>query len=103
LKRAYRVTLHPQASEDLLRLHEFLADYDLDVASRALETIEAAVQAMSLHPYICRRVQREGFPPEWRELIISFGNSGYLVLFEITSDYEVTVMAVKHQRESDYH
>jgi plasmid stabilization system protein ParE len=101
--RAYRITVHPHAREDLLRLHEFLAVHDLDVAHRALETIQAAVEAMSRHPFICRRVQQEGFPSDWRELIISFGSSGYLALFEITSDDEVAIMAVKHQRESDYH
>jgi plasmid stabilization system protein ParE len=99
----YRVEVHPDAKADIVRLHEFLADYDLEVASKALKTIEASFAAMSRHPYICRKVQREGFPSEWRELIISFGNSGYLALFEITSDELVTVMAVKHQRESDYH
>jgi plasmid stabilization system protein ParE len=101
--RTYSIDVHPDAREDILRLHEFLADYDVEAADRALETIQAAFMAMSRYPYICRRVQNKKFSAEWRELIISFGNSGYLALFEITSEHEVTVMAVKHQRESDYH
>jgi plasmid stabilization system protein ParE len=101
--QSYRITLHPHARTDLLRLHEFLADYDVEIADKALEAIDASFSAMSRHPYICRKVQREEFPVDWRELVISFGSSGYLALFEITSDEEVTVMAVKHQREIDYH
>jgi hypothetical protein len=35
--------------------------------------------------------------------LIDFGNSGYVVLFEITAPDALTIMAVKHHRESDYH
>lgn len=32
-----------------------------------------------------------------------FGDSGYVALFEIEPRHEVTVLAVRHQREDDYH
>jgi hypothetical protein len=35
-------------------------------------------------------------------LIVDFGCSGYLVLFEITDEETLTIMAVRYQRESDY-
>ena len=38
-----------------------------------------------------------------RELIIVFGASGYVALFEIDDAKTVTVLAVRHQREDDYH
>jgi len=41
--------------------------------------------------------------PFLRELIIPFGASGYVALFEIAEDQTVTILAVRHQRESDYH
>jgi hypothetical protein len=41
--------------------------------------------------------------PRWRELLIPFGHSGYVALFEIDDDRTVTVTAVRHQREDDYH
>ena len=41
--------------------------------------------------------------PFLRELVISFGASGYVALFEIENDTVVTVLAVRHQRENDYH
>jgi hypothetical protein len=31
-----------------------------------------------------------------------FGGSGYVALFEIMSDHEVAVSALRHQREDDY-
>ena len=41
--------------------------------------------------------------PYERELIIPFGSTGYVALFEIISDHEVLVAAIRHQREDDYH
>lgn len=38
-----------------------------------------------------------------RELIIAFGASGYVALFEIDDASTVTVLAVRHPREDDYH
>jgi hypothetical protein len=45
-------------------------------------------------------------PPEnpfLRELIIPFGSAGYVLLFEIGDAESVTILAVRHQREDDYH
>lgn len=36
-----------------------------------------------------------------RELIIPFGGSGYILVFEIIGD-DIVVGAVRHQREEDY-
>lgn len=38
-----------------------------------------------------------------RELITPFGKAGYVALFEIESDNNITVLAVRHQREQDYY
>ena len=38
-----------------------------------------------------------------RELVIPFGASGYVALFEIVESDRVIVGAVRHQREDDYH
>jgi hypothetical protein len=35
-------------------------------------------------------------------LIISFGKTGYVALYEVGPN-EITVSAVRHQLESDYH
>jgi hypothetical protein len=36
-------------------------------------------------------------------LVIPFGAAGYVALFEIDDAQTVTVLALRHQRESDYH
>jgi hypothetical protein len=36
-------------------------------------------------------------------MVVGFGRSGYVVLFEIDSADWVNVLAVRHQRESDFH
>ncbi len=38
-----------------------------------------------------------------RELIIPFSATGYVALYEIVSASKVVVLAVRHQREEDYH
>jgi len=35
--------------------------------------------------------------------VIGFGDGGYVALFEIESENIVTILAVRHQREEDYH
>jgi len=35
--------------------------------------------------------------------VVSFGRTGYVVLFEVEDNTLVTVLAVRHQREDDYH
>ena len=37
-----------------------------------------------------------------RELIISFGENGYVASFEIEDSQTVTVLAIRHQREEDF-
>jgi len=41
--------------------------------------------------------------PFLRELVIGFGASGYVLLFEVEDASTVTVLAVRDQREGDYH
>jgi plasmid stabilization system protein ParE len=41
--------------------------------------------------------------PFLRELVIGFGSAGYVPLFDIEDSTTVTVLAVRHQREDDYH
>jgi hypothetical protein len=36
-------------------------------------------------------------------LIVPFGHSGYVALFEIEDATNVVVVAVRHQLEDDYH
>ena len=99
--RRYRVRLTPEAEDDLLRLYDFLLARDIDAAGRALKAIEEAFRLLAFSPFSCRKVVRAN--PLLRELVIPFGAAGYLALFEIDARNTVTVLAVRHQREDDYH
>lgn len=44
-----------------------------------------------------------GADPFLRELFAPFGNAGYVILLGIGGDAIVTVAAVRHQGEDDYH
>lgn len=98
----YKVRLTAEALDDLDRLYEFLLKRDLDAAERALAAIERAFALLAYSPYSCRKALLQK-NPRWRELLIPFGHSGYAALFEIDDDRTVTVTAVRHQREEDYH
>lgn len=56
---------------------------------------------LRLFPFSCRKIDENN--PFLRELIVSFGASGYVLLFEIESVDQVTLLTVRHQREEDYH
>ncbi|MBB2930971.1 type II toxin-antitoxin system RelE/ParE family toxin [Paraburkholderia silvatlantica] len=100
----YTVRFTRAASDDLDRLYGFIVerdDADVDLASRALVAITAGIATLESSPFTCRKAHSS--MPFLRELIIPFGASGYVALFEIDDDQTVTILAVRHQRESDYH
>jgi plasmid stabilization system protein ParE len=100
LKR-YKIRFTPEAETDLLRLYDFLLERDPTAAERALEAIRKAVDLLAFSPFSCRKAMPgNAFV---RELIIPFGGAGYVALFEIASGSLVNVLAMRHQREEDYH
>lgn len=93
------------ARDDLHRLYLYLLDRattieDLDLAERALATITISVASLSRTPFVYRKA---GSSPFLRELVIPFGHSGYVALFEIEDASTVTILAVRHQLEDDYY
>lgn len=103
---AFEVRYTAAARDDLLRLFDFLLERaqtieDFDAAEAAIEALRAAVQNhLSRTPFIYRKAGNSAF---LRELIIPFGNSGYVALFEIEKAATVNILAVRHQLEDDYH
>ena len=103
----YRVRLTRQAQDDLQRLFDFIIERelashtgDLEIAERALTAIRSGFETLRAMHFTCRKA---GDSPFVRELIISFGTTGYVALFEILDGQEVVIAAVRHQREDDYH
>ena len=102
----YTVRLLQEAVEDLQRLEDFAIERELasetpDWAAPqlALDAIREGMRLLSWSPYSCRRAELGN--GRSRELIVPFGGTGYIVLFEIVDDV-VVVGAVRHQREEDY-
>ncbi len=101
----FRVRLTRGAEADVLRLFDFVLERelerggDLSLAEHALAAIRAGFATLKTSPFTCRKA---GQSPFLRELIIPFGRTGHVALFEIESASDVLVLAVRHQREDDY-
>lgn len=98
---SYRVRYTKAAREDLHRLYTFLLEHDLKAARRALDAIGKGTEFLREFPFTCRKAAPDN--PFLRELVIPFGAAGYVALFEIEDDQTVTILAIRHQREDDYH
>jgi hypothetical protein len=55
---------------------------------------------LQTNPCTCRKADGDPFE---RELVIPFGRSGFLALFRILDEREAAVLALRHQREDDWH
>lgn len=77
------------------RAFQFLRDKDPIAALNAVTAIQSAVDNLKAHPFVGRRIEGEV-----RELIISYGHSGYVALYRfVLSQDEVRVLAIRPQRE----
>jgi plasmid stabilization system protein ParE len=99
----FKVRFTPEAEADLLRLFDFLLEQDVAAAEKARDSIAKAIELLAVFPFSCRKALGGDGNPFLRELIIPFAASGYVALFEIENRDTVTLLAVRHQREEDYH
>ena len=95
-----RVVLSAQAQSDLQRLHEVLAIKDRPTANRAIQTIRNSFKTLTYAPAIYRPALDD---PSLREMVINFGASGYVALYEFDVTTQTsTIYAIKHQLEQNY-
>lgn len=86
------------ALADLERAFEFIAGHDPHAAMTAADSIREAVNSLANHPLIGRIVEGE-----LRELVISYGKSGYVALYRfLPAQDRIRILAIRHQRELDY-
>ena len=85
-----------QALHDVQSLYRFLAVKNMDAAKRAIKTVRQGLKALGHRPGIGRPI--EDLPDEFREWVIDFGDSGYVLRYRINAD-AVTILAVRHQKE----
>ena len=88
-----------EALLDVQRLYRLLAERNLDAAKRAVQAIRGSVKILALQPGIGRPAV--DMDPECMELIIDFGESGYVALYRYDGPTAV-ILAVRHQREAGY-
>ena len=89
-------TLH--AIADLVRLAKFLSTKDKAVAKRAISAIRIAVEKAANLPDRYRPV------PDlmhYREIIIDFGDTGYIARFRYETGDDIFIVRIKHQLEND--
>jgi plasmid stabilization system protein ParE len=103
---SYVVRWTPQAEEDLERLFDFLMaralelEGDIDEPAAVIQTVRSHTQVLERFPFTCRKASDSPF---LRELVIRYGHTGYVALFDIRSGDQVIILAIRHQREDDYH
>ena len=102
----YVLDLTAQAGGDLHRIFDFTLEReltreggDLGLADQAIGVIFGELKRLERTPFACRKASATSSA---RELVIPFGGSGFVVLFEILDDHRVKVVAVRHQREENY-
>jgi hypothetical protein len=70
---------------------------DLDRAQAAIDEISATTQhRLAITPFSFRKAARN---PAQRELIVTFGGTGYVAMYEIVSPSKVVVLAVRPRCE----
>lgn len=89
----------PEALQDIRRCHRFLAAKNPAAAARAVGAIREGVRILDAHPGAGRPVER--MDPAFREGLIGFGDSGYVVLYRL-HEGQAVILAVRHQREAGY-
>lgn len=96
-----QVIIAATAQRDLQRLQQFLRTKNRLAAKKAGEVIASAIRQLMILPDSGRPTPH--LPLEYREQVIGFGDSGYVMLYRhdrITD--RIVVITIKHQKEAGY-
>lgn len=92
-----RIVVTPGAARGLERCRQFLAQKSPTASRRAAQAIKRQFELLATQPGIGRPLEDE---PSLRELIVAFGDSGYVALYRYDLQADtVFVLAFRHQRE----
>lgn len=92
------LVLSPRAESNLVRIFEFYAGADPALAARVVTYIRSYLKALEGSPEIGQRVEED-----FRELIVPFGNAGFVALYDYNRKRDVVhIAAIRHQREAGY-
>ena len=84
------------AVTDLERVRDFLGINSPDAAKRALRAIFAALERLQEFPNLGRPTEDSDI----RQIVIRFGNAGYVVRYPILESGDVLVLRLWHGREA---
>lgn len=95
-----RLIITATAVRGLERCRRFLAEKNPLAAQRAAAAIKKSLLLLKDFPEMGRPYPEE---VDWRELIIEFGDSGYVALYRYNpAENTVLILAVRHQKEAGY-
>ena len=95
-----RLIVTEGARPGLERCRKFLKEKNSLAMARAAQVIDQHFALLETEPEIGRPVDDL---PELRELIIPFGDSGYVALYRFDENVDsVCVLAFRHQKEAGY-
>jgi plasmid stabilization system protein ParE len=95
-----RLIVTAGAAGGLERCREFLAGKSPAASKRAAQAIRNQFDLLRKQPGIGRPLQDD---PELRELVIAFGDSGYVALYHYEERTDtVLILAFRHQEEAGY-
>ena len=89
----------PSALLGVQRAYRFLAEKDRAAAQAAAGAIRKYAAILEKFPNAGRPA--DDLDPEHRELLIPFGVTGYVLVYEVHAEI-ILVLAVRHQKEAGY-
>ena len=93
-----RIEIAPEVFDDLDRIFDHIAQYDVGSASVRIQEILDAVQVLATSPLIGGPVRGAH-----RELVIGKASRGYVALYRYAAPIDtIFVLALRSQRESGY-
>ncbi|MEQ4532308.1 MAG: type II toxin-antitoxin system RelE/ParE family toxin [Mixta sp.] len=96
-----QIILSALAQRDLQRLQNFLKSKNRLAAKKAGEAIIRGIQQLKTQPDLGHPVPY--LPLEYQELVIGFGDSGYVMLYRHDRETDrVVIITIRHQKEAGY-
>lgn len=87
---------------DMQRYYRQLAGINPRAADKAYDAVAHHIELLVDFPMIGRRLETDDNTIMLREILVPFGQAGYIILFEIVDDQTLSILAIRHQREDDY-
>lgn len=85
-----RIEWRPGARAELLEILDYISDHDIQAANELSRAIDAAIAALSRHPFLYRTGRVSGT----REIVV---HPNYVVVYRVTDQIEV--LSILHARQ----